>query len=158
MTMQIIKWHPMREVAHMHDAIMREWLQAARSNAGGAAYAPPTDVIDAEGKITLHLDLPGVALADVAVEWHQGTLAITGERARVGDVGSWQRMERPFGRFARRIALPDDIDPTGIRAHMDRGVLTVEIPRTAPEQPTRIPVTATLEQDDDADTGRDGEA
>lgn len=139
MTMQIIRWNPMREVAHMHDEIMRDWLRQGRAARPGA-WAPPMDAIDGDGMLTLSLDLPGVGIEDVQIEAHEGMLHIRGERARPTADGAWQRVERSFGPFARTLRLPDDAEAASITATMDRGVLTVTIPRTQRPQPHRIPV------------------
>jgi len=148
MTMQIIRWNPMREVAHMHDEVMREWLAATRAGRR-TNWVPLVDVIEGDGSITLQMDLPGVALEDVTVEYAQGLLHVSGERRRAELGGTWQRMERPMGRFARQVRLPDDIAAERISASLDRGVLTIEIPRAERAAPLRIAITPALEQADE---------
>jgi len=48
--------------------------------------------------------------------------------------------ERPEGRFARAISLPDDVDPLKVEAKYRDGVLRVSIALNAAVQPQRIAV------------------
>ena len=66
-------------------------------------------------------------------------------RAR-GQQEGYYRLERAFGSFSRSLTLPDGVDPDGIQAHFDRGVLEITIPkpeqkkpRTGPDHPRHPP-------------------
>ena len=44
----------------------------------------------------------------------------------------YHRLERAFGEFSRSLTRPDGVDPAGVEADSDRGVLEIRIPK--PEQ------------------------
>jgi len=55
------------------------------------------------------------------------------------------RRERHFSQFSRSFTLPDNVAEEGISARLDKGVLTVTLPKTQPApkpQPKRITVAA----------------
>ena len=54
---------------------------------------------------------------------------------KVPEVGELHRTERHYGSFARRFALPDNVDETGIRAESRDGVILIHIPKQKVEQP-----------------------
>jgi HSP20 family protein len=49
-------------------------------------------------------------------------------------------MERSFGQFRRSLTLPDGVDPDGIAATFDKGVLEVRIPKPAKRKPRRVAI------------------
>ena len=57
------------------------------------------------------------------------------------------RIERRYGSFHRRFALPDSADPDGIRAHGRHGVLEITIPKRPESAPRRIQVGRYEDQD-----------
>ena len=50
-------------------------------------------------------------------------------------------MERAYGAFQRRIALPRNVNADGAEASYKNGVLTVRLPKKGDEKATSIPVT-----------------
>ena len=106
---------------------------------------PSTDVSYAGGKLTVEMELPGMQAEEVDIRVEDDMLVISGEKQHVREVDEEPRYltERTFGSFERRIMLPDGFDIDGIEAHVDSGVLTVEVPvsESVATLPRRIPVT-----------------
>ena len=96
-----------------------------------AAFLPPADVTVSDGDLVLTLDLPGLTADDLEIELVDGYLSVRGERKRpqVAQGTRWAHNERAFGRFERRITLPDGVDPDRITATMDNGVLSLIVPK-----------------------------
>lgn len=114
---------------------------------GGAApqrWTPAMDLMEADDHFVLRADLPGLSEQDVAIEVQDGTLTISGEREAEHErqEQGWFRIERSFGRFSRSLALPEGVDPDGVTAEFDRGVLTVRIPKPEERKPRRIAIKA----------------
>ncbi len=107
-----------------------------------AAFLPAADVTVSESDMVLTMDLPGLTAEDLEIELVDGYLAVRGERKRPETVeGSCiAHTERTFGRFERRIKLPDGVDPDKVTASMDHGVLSLIVPK--PEK--MIPRTITI--------------
>ena len=79
-----------------------------------------------------------------SIEVQDGTLKISGERKEEHEQTErgWYRVERSFGSFARSLSLPDGVDPDGIKAEFDNGVLEVRIPKPEERKPRRIEISS----------------
>jgi HSP20 family protein len=110
----------------------------------GRRWVPPVDLVEADDHFVLKADLPGLSESDVSIEVQDGTLAISGERSseHEGRERGWYRIERSFGSFRRSLTLPDGVDPDGISASFDRGVLEVRIPKPEERKPRRVEISA----------------
>jgi HSP20 family protein len=107
-----------------------------------AAFRPPADVTVSDGDIVLTMDLPGLTAADLTIELVEGYLAVRGERP-VPQVAEGSRRvhgERGFGRFERRLKLPEGIDPDKVTASMDHGVLSLIVPKPERMVPRTIEI------------------
>lgn len=91
-----------------------------------------------------------MAADDIHVELHEGRLVVSGEKKIVKEEGKkgvdkvWVQ-ERRACKFSRAFTLPEDAQSEGIAARLEHGVLTVDIPKTAPPpkpEPKRIQVVA----------------
>ena len=115
---------------------------------GTAAFTAPADVTVGESDLMLTMDLPGLTAEDLEIELLDGYLSVRGERRRpeVGEGKSFVHTERPFGRFERRIKLPDGVDPESIMARMDNGVLSLIVPKPERLKPRSIAIGTGSEQ------------
>ena len=107
-------------------------------------WAPRVDIVEEPGRFVIFADLPGVDPQDVEVLMDKGILSIRGERRSEIDQqnGRYSRVERRYGSFHRRFALPDSADPEGITADGRNGVLAISIPKRPETTPRRIQVGA----------------
>jgi HSP20 family protein len=96
-----------------------------------AAFLPPTDVTIGEHDLVVTMDVPGLTSEDLEIQLADGFLSVRGERKQpeLPAATRWGRRERPFGRFERRIKLPDGVDPELITATVDNGVLSLIVPK-----------------------------
>lgn len=90
------------------------------------------DVRETDGAIEVCVDLPGMDKDDVDVVLSDGVLTVKGERAEKSEdkEKDYHRVERSYGSFVRRVALPFDVDEDKIEARFDKGVLTVSLPKS----------------------------
>jgi len=105
-------------------------------------WVPAMDLTEADDHFVLKADLPGLGDEDVSVEVQDNTLTISGERQaeHVQRERGSHRIERSFGRFSRALTLPDGVNPDGVTAEFDKGVLSVHIPKPDERQPRRISI------------------
>lgn len=101
---------------------------------GAGEALPRMNVVENETAITLTAELPGMEEKDVEVELADNVLTIRGEKlAQREEKGERAHMmERMTGMFARTLEMPAGVDPAAIKATMDKGVLTVTVPKPAP--------------------------
>ena len=89
-----------KEAEQLH----RQFFEPSRESARAARWEPPVDVFETEDELVIITALPGVAPEAVQAEVEDGTLIISGTRPL--PKGRIVRLEIPYGRFERRIALP----------------------------------------------------
>ena len=76
--------------------------------------------------------------------WQDGVLTLSGERKQEQREENERvhRIERFYGSFARRFALPENADEQGIRAECRDGVIVIHIPKQkqVEQQPRQIQI------------------
>ena len=112
------------------------------SNVVTSQWAPRVDIREDEQRFVILADIPGVDPASIDVSMDKGILTIKGERKSESNEQTerYSRVERRYGSFHRRFALPDSADPEGISAMGRHGVLEITIPKRPETKPRRIQV------------------
>ena len=95
-----------------------------------------TDIRDAGDKYVLESELPGFEKEDIKLDLSGTQLTIAAEHStnsdEKDDKGNYIRRERTFGSYKRSFDI-GDIDTEGISAEYKNGILTIELPKKAPE-------------------------
>ena len=145
--MAIVRWDSGREVDSLQSEMNRlfdTFFGGRAANAGGRRWVPPMDLVETDENLVLKADLPGLDTDDVNIEVKDGVLTISGERRteQTERTDGFYRVERAFGGFSRSMSLPENVDPDGINASFDKGVLEVRIPKPEERQPHRVRIGA----------------
>lgn len=120
----------------------RKETEAVATQAGSeqtTVYSPPTDVLERDDLLELHIDLPGVPADQIELKYEDGTLSV---RAMREDANGKGLLHREFGaaQFRRAFTVPDGYDPEKIEASLDNGVLTLTLARAENLRPRRIAI------------------
>jgi HSP20 family molecular chaperone IbpA len=104
-------------------------------------YVPHTDIYETDEQLTVLMEVPGVDRKDLNVQLEGGVLRVEG---RI-DFSKYEGLEPLYaeynvGHYARSFTLSDKIDPNGIRADLDAGVLTLTLRKSKEAMPRRIPM------------------
>mgnify|MGYP000866828255 FL=1 len=98
-------------------------------------FLPSLDVTSDDKAYAMKVELPGVAPEAVKLEVNDGVLTISGEKKEeTKDEQTKEVRECSYGSFTRSMTLPGDADAEHITATSKNGILTVSIPRKAPDQ------------------------
>jgi HSP20 family protein len=127
---------------------LRRWPAQGGNYAGEAPlnreWAPLADVSETDDEYVIKAELPEVRKEDVNITVQDGVLTLSGERKQEQreDSAKVHRVERFYGSFARRFALPENADEQSIRAEGKDGVIVIRIPkqRVVEPQPRQIQV------------------
>jgi HSP20 family protein len=153
--MALVRWEPVRELTSLQNEMNRLFntFFDAPSTGGGASsgtgnggalrrWLPPMDLVETDDQFVLRADLPGLAEDDVKIELEDSVLTIAGERKAEHEDKreGYYRVERSYGQFRRSLTLPDGVDPDGIAARFDKGVLEVRIPKPEERKPRRVAI------------------
>ncbi len=103
--------------------------------------APPLrmrlDIAEKGANYEVKADLPGVNKEDINVRVHGNIVQIDAEVKREkqtsGNGARWLRTERYEGSVSRSFSLAEDVDENKVQARYNNGVLTLELPKKAPE-------------------------
>lgn len=103
----------------------------------------PLDVEETDEVVTITANLPGVRKEDLAIEFKDNTLSISGEFSieRPEDV-SYIIMERPTGKFNRTLRFRIPLEAAKAEANLKDGVLTLRLPKSEQAKPKSIHITA----------------
>ena len=139
------RWNPFRELAAMQSAMDRlfdDWRPyAEEGRVVGNLLA--IDAHETEKNYVITTELPGVKSENINVRQEGDYLLIDAEIPETTTEREGQRAlikERRYGRFTRRLRLPQNIDFSKAEANYEDGVLTLTLPKAEQAQPKVIQV------------------
>ena len=107
----------------------------------GQTYQPAVDIYENETALVIEADVPGVAKEGVEIDLDNDVLTIKATVSFAAYEGlSPMYSEYNVGNYFRRFSIGETIDRERISAAMDRGVLTVTLPKREVARPRRIEV------------------
>ena len=135
--MAIIRWAPFDLATENFDDVVRRTFGDFGSSLltnRNQMWAPPLDAYVEGEQLHVRLELPGIDPdADVDIEVDNGVLHVSGERKseQKTEENGWFRREMTYGRFDRRVSLPEGVDAEGVQASYNAGILDITIPLPA---------------------------
>jgi HSP20 family protein len=147
--MALIRWEPVAELNTIQNEMNRlfntlfDQPAATAANGNSRRWIPAMDLVETDDHYVLRADLPGLSDDDVNIQLEDNVLTISGERNAQHETEqqSNYRLERAFGSFARSLTLPEGVDPGGVQANFDRGVLEIGIPKPEQKRPRQVQIT-----------------
>jgi HSP20 family protein len=105
-------------------------------------FLPNTDIYETEDALTVIMEVPGVEKNDIDVNVENDILRI---EAKI-NFAKYEGLEPVYteynvGHFARSFTLSSKLDQQQISAHLDDGVLTLELKKAKEAQPRQIAIT-----------------
>lgn len=97
------------------------------------------DMKETDKEYVINADIPGYDKDDIKITMEDDILTIEASKDDEKEVkeGKYIRRERTSGKMVRKIALDDTMDVENIKASLDKGVLTLMIPKV-PEPPKDV--------------------
>ena len=103
-------------------------------------WTPRVDTFVKDDKIVVRADVPGVDPKQVDISLEGNVLTIRGERKAQEEKADYREVY--YGRFERRIRVPNGTEPEKISAKYTNGVLEVTVPLPKPVS-RKVPVEVT---------------
>ena len=113
--------------------LMSQWPNIPDMTEQGAS-TPLGDLEELDDAWLLQVELPGVKKGDVDIQLTGRRLVIRAERKQTERKGLLRRSTRTTGRYVPEIGLPGKVDPEGVEASLDDGVLTVRMPKPGADE------------------------
>ncbi len=156
--MALIRWEPAAELNTIQTEMNRLFNsffdQPASGDRGGGLrrWIPAMDLVETTDHYVLRADLPGLSDEDVNIQLQDSVLTVSGERKAENErqQEGYYRLERASGAFSRSLTLPEGVDPDGVKAKFDRGVLEITIPKPEQKKPRQVRIS--VSHADDANT------
>ncbi len=143
--MSLTRFNPLAEIDEMQQRLNRMFLDRTgpARDPVFADFMPAVDIEETETEFVVKADLPDVKKEEIKIQLQDGVLAIEGERRKDKETAGrrFHKIEREYGRFVRRFAMPTDVDPEKVRAEFKEGVLHVFLPKSTIARPKPIDVT-----------------
>ncbi len=149
----ILKWglHNMRTLSSfrgtstLQDQINRlfnDAFERTGQESNLTAWAPAVDIYENEHELVVKADLPDIDPKDLDIRVENNILSIRGERKFEKQVNedNYLRVERAYGSFSRSFSLANTVNPDGIKADYQNGVLTLVVPKREEAKPKQIKV------------------
>jgi HSP20 family protein len=122
----------------LENRLSSNWLGS--STAGMGSY-PPVNVFQQGDDLIALVELPGVNKNDLNIQAKENTIRIAGRKSiDYPEEVSLHRRERLSGAFDRTLVVPMQIDPDGIKAEFNDGLLALFIPRAEQDKPRTIEI------------------
>ena len=111
----------------------RDWVTPVLGREFSGAWSPQVEMLKRDGELIVRADLPGLTKDDVKVEVADNAITIEGERRGEKEEKreGYYRSECSYGKFYRRLPLPEGVDVKDADASFSNGVLEVKM--KAPE-------------------------
>ena len=122
----------------LENRLSSDWL--GNTTAGTGSY-PPINVFQQGDDLVAIVELPGVKREELDIQAKDNTIRIAGRKSvEYPENVSVHRRERLWGVFDRTLSVPMQIDPDGIKAEYNDGVLALFIPRAERDKPRTIQI------------------
>ena len=135
--MNIIPWKPFNELTTFRREMDSLWDRffpetPFEERYGGSEWLPSVDLKETKDKLVVKAELPGLEAKDVELILTDNILTIRGEKNEEHEEKGEHRffVERYSGRFERQIKLPALVKTDKIDATFDKGILTINLPKT----------------------------
>ncbi|WP_129781189.1 Hsp20/alpha crystallin family protein [Peristeroidobacter soli] len=102
-------WAEACEMMERAQQLQRQFFRFGRVAASAPLWEPPIDILAHGNEVHVAVALPGVAADHIEVRTDSGLLIVNATRALpvTSRATAVHRLEIPYGRFERRIALPE---------------------------------------------------
>jgi HSP20 family protein len=104
--------------------------------------SPAFDVKETKDSYEFKADVPGIQDKDLEVSMTGNRLTVSGRREAEKEEKSdrYYAYERSYGSFTRSFSLPDGADTEKVHAALDKGVLSISVPKKPEVQAKKIAV------------------
>lgn len=129
---ELLRWDPFSEMA------------PAWTSSEVQTFMPDFEVKETPQAFVFTADMPGIEEKNLEVKLTNNRLTVSGKREseKTEQNETYYTTERSYGSFARAFTLPEGIDGDQVNAEMQKGVLTITIPKKPEAQPKKVSVTS----------------
>jgi HSP20 family protein len=135
--MKIVPWKPINELTTLQKEMDSLWDRffpetPFRERHVTHEWLPAVDLTETKDKLIVRAEIPGLEAKDVEITLTEDILTIKGEKKEEKEEKDEHRyfVERYYGVFERKIKLPTLVKTDKIDATFNKGILTVNLPKS----------------------------
>lgn len=142
--MTLVKWKPMSGVpafANNWDSMFSSLFDAIPTRFGyddEQTWSPRVHWREEADRYHVDVEVPGFRKSDIHLTFEKGILTLSGEKKAGEKEGDSRTRYRSS--FSRSLRLPDTINVDNIKAKVEDGILTVDLPKSEVVKAVEIPV------------------
>lgn len=115
-------------------------MEAKAIVTGRKAFVPACSVSEAEGLVTVRLEMPGVPKEALSVKVEGNELSVFGEREREAPKGRYLVRERRAEAYRKLFTLDETIDHERVEASLENGLVVLKLHLKEAAKPRRIEI------------------
>ena len=135
---------PWRDLDEVSNRLARLFDESAIRRSEGNLWFPAVSVSETADELVFTAELPGLTEDQVNIELENDVLTISGEKAEERTEGEEEQKyhlwERSYGAFRRSFSLPRAVNGAEAKAHFDKGVLEIRLPKAAEAKGRKIEI------------------
>ena len=141
----VTRWNPLQEALSLREAmnqLLEESYVAPASGRSGQGIVPAMDVSETQDGFVVELAAPGLKPEHLEITLENNVLTVKGEIQQDQSAAKrhYHRVERRYGSFTRTLTLPTSVKSDAIQAHLEHGILRLDIPKAEAVKPRKITV------------------
>lgn len=125
---------PWTDLDRLFESSFPELYQWSPLRQTGRDRSLPLDVYEDANNRTVRLEVPGVPKGNIEIELENAVLAVRAKREEKNNG------EKTTINLSRSVTVGDDVDPDRIKATLDNGMLTIELPKREQAKPKQITI------------------
>lgn len=146
---ELVRWEPWSSTLPLTDivekvfgdSLVRPWHFHEIWGAGYHFF--PVDLYETKDDVIVKARLPGMNVEDIDISLEGDLLTIKGEYKEEEEKDiTYQKKEMHYGSFCRQFTLPVTVKADKVVASLDRGILTIKLPKEEAAKTKTIKVQA----------------
>lgn len=136
-------WNPFDEMLTLRDAMQQLLAESVVRPSSASRMFMPLDLYETENGYVVQMAAPGLTAENFDVTLEQNVLTIRGEiAAQGGENVRYHLRELRSGSFGRSLQFPTPVNADAVEAHLQNGLLTIEVPKAEAARSRKIAITA----------------
>jgi HSP20 family protein len=125
---------PWTDLDRLFESSFPELYQWSPLRQTGRDRSLPLDVYEDDNHRYVRLEVPGVAKGDIEIELENAVLSVRAKREEKAEG------ESTTINLSRSVTVGDDVDPDKVKASLENGMLTIELPKREQAKPKQITI------------------
>lgn len=99
----------------------------------------PVDIKEFDNEYKVRVEVPGIKKENIEVELNKSYMKVSAKKEEEKEEKNkkYHKTEFAYGNYSRTIYFPSEINVSASEAHLDNGVLRLDLPKLKTEEETR---------------------